>query len=412
MKSNLKRMLAALLACLVMSAAFTGCGSSANSSEAIVMNGWTISMDEMKFYAYTIQDKIEEIYSWMIAYYGETYDSFWKGDSGDGHSMWEENLTFAVQQIVQTKLLNAYAQEHNITLDEAESIRVRNNIDAYRKDHANSAKYAGATDEMISRYYTENALAYKAVLDLQKDVSTDFDYETFRRKRISGVSITPRSVVPETTPDPEAETTTEAITKIPEVSTEAQTETQTYAEDEQKTARETALKDIEQRLKNGESVDDIVAAYKDDATVIVTALTTFAASSADEVEEGKEKSSYRNYVWGLSKGEVATCEIANSNSTAAQIIGYALRCEDDDDAEYRKSAEDTELENRKTQMFQEKYQELVKNITGFHVYNDKIAAAVSYKGQTTEETTQAPTEAPTTAEPTSEEASTSPEASK
>ncbi|MBR6977823.1 MAG: hypothetical protein IKH74_05410, partial [Lachnospiraceae bacterium] len=170
------------------------------------------------------------------------------------------------------------------------------------------------------------------------------------------------------------------------------------AEDERKTAREEVLKDVEQRLKNGEKTEDIVAAYKDDARVTVAAITTFAASAADEVEEGKEKTSYRNYAWALSKGEVVSAEIANSNSTAATVIGYALRCEDDDDAEYRKQAEDNELENRKTKLFQEKYAELVKKISGFHVYTDKIAAAISYKGQTTIETTAAPTEAPTTTE--------------
>lgn len=404
MKWNLKRMLAVLLACLIMSAAFTGCGSASGSSEAIVMNGWTISMDEMKFYAYTLQDKIEETYSWMIAYYGETYDSFWKGDAGDGTSMWQSNLKFAAQQIVQTKLLANYAKEHNITLDEAESIRVRDNIDAYRKDHANAAKYSAATDEMISRYYTENALANKAVLDLQKDVNTDFDYETFRRKRIEGISVTPKSTVPPTTLAPGETTTAPDHTKLPEETTVAPTET--YAEEDRKTARETVLKDVEERLRNGEKVEDIVAAYKDDATVTVTAITTFSSSAADEVEEGKEKTSYRNYAWSMKKDEVLTCEIANSNSTAATVIGYALRCVDDDDAEYRKSAEDAELESRKSKLFQEKYAEIVKTVTGLHVYEDKIAAAVSYKGQTTEETTPAPTEAPTTEEPTSQEETT------
>ena len=407
MKSNLKRMLAILLACLVMSAAFSGCGSSTGSSEAILMNGWTINMDEMKLYAYTLQDKIEESYAWMIYYYGETYDSFWKGDSGDGTSMWEENLTFAVQQIIQTKILAAYAQEHNITLDDAESIRVCNNIDSYRTAHANAAKFSGATDELIRRYYTENALAYKAALDLQKDVSTDFDYETFRRKRIVGVSVTAKSTVPTTTADPSAETTTQEFSKIE--TTAAPTET--YAEDEKKTAREEALKEIEERMKNGEKPEDIVELYKDDARVTVATITTFASSSADEVAEGEEKTSHKNYAWALSTGEVTAVEIANSNSTAATIIGYVLRCEDDDDAEYRKSAEDTELENRKTAMFQEKYQELLKQVTGLHVYTNQISAQVSYKGQTTEETTAAPTEAPTTVEETTtaEEASTSPQ---
>ena len=404
MKSIFKRMLVILLACLTMGAALSGCGSSGNSNEAVVMNGETIAMDEMKFYAYTLQDKIEETYSWMIAYYGETYDSFWKGDSGDGHSMWEENLTFAVQQVVQTKVLLKYAQEHNITLTDDEKARVKESIDAYRTKHGRAAEYATATDAMIEKYYNENALANKAALDLQKDVSTDFDYETFKRKRIVGISVTPKTTVPATTLAPGETTTAPDHTRLPEETTVAPTET--YAEDERKTAREEVLKDVEQRLKNGEKTEDIVAAYKDDARVTVAAITTFAASAADEVEEGKEKTSYRNYAWALSKGEVVTAEIANSNSTAATVIGYALRCEDDDDAEYRKQAEDNELENRKTKLFQEKYAELVKKISGFHVYTDKIAAAISYKGQTTIETTAAPTEAPTTAE---EAESTSPQ---
>ena len=59
---------------------------------------------------------------------------------------------------------------------------------------------------------------------------------------------------------------------------------------------------------------------------------------------------------------------------------------------FRKEAEDSELETRKTALFQEKYAELVKKVTGFHVYTEAIAAAISYKGQTTiEETTEAAT---------------------
>lgn len=407
MKLNLRRALVILLSSLMIAAAFSGCGSSAGTSEAVVLNGQTITMDEMKMYTYTLQDKIEVTYSWMIAYYGETYDAFWKGDSGDGHSMWEENLNLAVQQAVQTKLLVKFAEENSITLDDAEKARVSETIGLYRKNHANAARYSGATDAMIEKYYTENAIANKAVLFLQKDVSTDFDYETFRRKRIVGISITPKSTVPQTTEaltESPAETTTEALTKTPLETTVAPTET--YAEEERKTAREEALKAIEERLKKGDKVDDIVADYKDDAKVTVAAITAFASSKADEVKEGEEKTSYKNYAWALSKGEVVTAEIANSNSTAATVIGYALRCEDDDDADYRKSAEDAELELRKTNMFQEKYAEIAKKVTGFHLYAEQIAAAISYKGQTTEETTPAPTEAPTTTE---EPASTTPQ---
>ena len=406
MKRIIGKMLAIVLSCMMIAAVFAGCGSAGSSTEAVVMNGETVTMDEMKIYAYTMQDKLEATYSWLIAYYGETYDNFWKGDSGYGTTMWEENVKLAIQQIVQTKVLVKYANENGITLTEEERARVQENIGKYHEIHATAAKYAGATDALIEKYYTENALANKAVMALQADVSTDFDYETFKRKRIVGISVTPKSTVPTETEAPTEspaetteETTAEGYTKTPLETTVAPTET--YSEDQKSTARSEALADIEKRLKNGEKPADIVEAYKDDATVTVASITEYAASSEDEVAEGEEKTSYKNYAWALSTGEVVTAEIANSNSTAATVIGYALRCENDDDPDYRKTAEDSELETRKTNMFQEKYQVLVEKVAGLHIYTDKIASAVSYKGQATVETTPAPTEA-TTAAPTEE----------
>ena len=400
MKLNMKRALAVLLSSLVIAAAFSGCGSASGSSEAIVLNGQTVNMDEMKMYAYTIQDKIEATYAWMIYYYGETYDNFWKGSSGVGNTtMWEENINLAIEQIIQTKVLVKFAEENGITLTDDEKARVKTNVDAYRANHAKAAQYAGATDAMIEKYYTENAIANKAVLKLQEGVSTDFDYETFRRKRVTGVSISAKTTVPAET---EAETTTEeptteGMTKTPLETTVAPTET--YAPEEQQTAREEAAKDIETRIQNGEKVEDIVEAYKEDKRVTVSAISEFMSAKTDEVEEGVEKTSYKNYAWALSTNEVTSFEIVSS-STPATVTSYVLRCVNDDDADYRKSAEDDELETRKTNQFQEKYGELVKTVTGLHIYTDQIASAVSYKGQTTEEATTAATEATTASEET------------
>ena len=393
MKQNLKRALAIMLSALVIALAFTGCGSASGNTEAVAMNGQTYGMDEMKLYVYTLQDKIETTYAWMIYYYGETYDQFWKSDSGYGSTMWEENITLSIEQLVQTKVLLKYADENGITLTDDEKARVGQAVSAYRTNHTRAAQFASVTDAMIEKYYTENAIANKAVLALQEGVSTEFDYETFRRKRVAGVTVSSKTTVPQ-----ETEATTaappDATTAANEKAATTAAPTETYSADDQKTNRAEALKEIEERLKKGETIDEIVEAYKDDAKVTVSAFSAFSASPEDKVEEGKEKTTYRNYAWELSTGETVTAEIENSST--GTIIGYALRCEDDDDAEYRKSAEDDELETRKTKQFQEKYAELVKKISGFHVYTDAIAAAVSYKGQTTEETTAAPTEAPTT----------------
>ena len=125
MKQNLKRALAIMLSALVIALAFTGCGSAAGNTEAVVMNGQTIGMDEMKMYVYTIQDKIEATYAWMLYYYGETYDTFWKSDSGYGSTMWDQNITLAIEELVQTKVLVKYANENGITLTDDERARVQ-----------------------------------------------------------------------------------------------------------------------------------------------------------------------------------------------------------------------------------------------------------------------------------------------
>jgi hypothetical protein len=393
MKQNLKRVLAIMLSALVIALAFTGCGSASGNTEAVAMNGQTIGMDELKMYVYTLQDKIETTYAMMIYYYGQTYDDFWKSDSGYGSTMWEENTTLSIEQLVQTKVLVKFANENGITLTDDENARVQENISTYRTKHARAAQYASVTDTTIEKYYKENALANKAAMALQEGVSTEFDAETFRRKRVTGVTVSPKSTVPSTTEAATAappETTTGEHDKAETTTAQAET----YSDDDRNSAREAALKDIEERMKKGEKIEDIVKAYENDRHVTVSAISAFSCAPSDAVEEGKDKTSYKNYAWEMSTGEVLSCEIKASGTTVA--TGYVLHCENDDDAEYRKSAEDTELENRKNKQFQEKYEELAKKISGFHVYTEAIAAAVSYKGQTTEETTAAPTEAPTT----------------
>lgn len=463
-----RRILAFALALLLLAAPVMGCEqyqqeSNDSNTVAVIIEGEKVMMDEAKLYTYAAQYKLEDDYVFYILYYYGGYDSFWKQD-------WTEALNEGMAELYQTKVLCNYAKANNITLTAEETAKIDDAINEYKGEANAAIIYSGASEELVKKYFTENALANKVYCELIKSVDTNFDKAEFTRKNVEGLSIIalteepdeetdeeeyydPEDVDPGEDPedvgdysgeeedfpgvddegnllttaeaDAEAEGTTEAGGEGPidgdepmllgaapdtdemdgamvgaenesvseeapvetEAETEAETETETeeetteketYSEELQKEKREAALADVKERVEKGESLDDIVTSYRGDKFVTVSKLSSNTYAPTDKVEEGKEKTSYKQDAWEMKTGDVITCSYEGEESS---MISYVLRCISDDDADLRKEAEDEELSKRKVNLFNEKYAEIQKAVKEFHIYTDKVTSAIKYKGQ-------------------------------
>lgn len=419
MKYNLKRVLAFVLAMMLTLACFTGCQYADETKDsntvAMIVDGENYYMDEFKLYTYLAQNELEDIYSIMILYYYGGYDTFWQQD-------WAEALSTATSKLYQTKALCKYAAENNITLSQEELDKVKETIASFKENQKKIVEYSGATDELIEKYFTENALANKVYMEMVKDVDKNFDEATFRRKKIEGVTVQALTEKPaeETTEDEEAEATeaektaddaepqgeaalgvaaapapgneiddtetVEAVSDDAESLDEGETEEtveeideNAYTEEEQEAARKEAMEDIEARLKAGEEISDIVSSYIGHERVSVTEIADGTITPEDAAEEGADITSYRQKAWTMATGEIA-CEIYTDENVGDEM-GYCLRSVNDDDPDLRKEAEDAELDTRQKKLFGEKYEPIAKKTKEFHIYEEKVVSAVKYKGQ-------------------------------
>lgn len=436
MKLYMKRITVFVIAVTMVLFAFTGCSYSAENGNgnttAIIIDGQKYSIEEAKLYTYAGQYDIEANNSiYILYYYNANYDTFWE-------SNWGSALGSAVTIMNQTKLLVKYAKENGITLSEEEQAKVAKAIEDFKTGARSVAiRYSGASDELIERYFTENAIANKVYLELVKDVDTALDYETFRHKRVEGLSVKANETVktfeeeadepaeeaedeetgiPEEEADlaedeasgeaedeteaeaeeeteAEAEEETEAEAEVEEeTEAEAEEETETEAGDEteeeptteepiseedQEKYRENALKQVKAHLELGETPDEIVELFAKDPYVTVSSLGTLNLASENAAPEGEEPDEYKELGWSLKTGDIVTATYVAENGST---LGYALHCISDDDEEYRKSAEDAEMKDRKDKLFGEHYEEIVKNAGEFYLYTDRWSKYITYKG--------------------------------
>lgn len=436
--SNMKKTVAVVLSALLLALGFTGCQVQLENDDtdtvAAVFEDQKIYMNEAKLYVYTTQRQMEYSNQFMVLYYYGSYQSFWDAN-------WAYNLTQAMQEVYQTKLLVKLAEENGVALTADELAEVERQKEKFKTDAAKSIEYAGATDELVDLFLRENALAVKYYLKLVEDVDRNFDEETFHRKSATGVSITAKSTKPapteeeptdeeEAAPEEEAEEGEEEAEAAEEVEAaeadndaaedeaneeaaeeeneaeaedesegdvegdpegedepteEESTEEETYSDEEKEENVRKATEDIRKLIAGGLSASEVVAMYAEDETVNVSTLGDVETSkenakSEDATEDpAATEPSYKNYqelAWELATDETRSTTIVNDSGN---LVGYVVHCENDDDPELRKKAEDEELEKRKAALFASRITDLMKKHSTFHVYQEKVAG-IRYKG--------------------------------
>ena len=359
---------------------------------------------------------LDEI-TYMIRSMEYTYESYFGSnicgnDMGDGSGMTVGDYIkqMSLSQLRQTLVLNEYAKKNGIELSDDQKAKVDEAIEKLQTESEDYLEAVGATDELIEKTYTENAIANLVYMDLVADVDTTVGDDEFLRKKIAYVKLTP-SELTETTAADEATTevssdedsseeassienteaesesvskdvttsteeassekaSTEAVSTgeassenvselSSEASTEDSTEVETLSEEEQE--RQDAMNDAADKIlkefEEGNDAADFISDYQNDSH--------FTATNSEISISEDGTAVYNAAAWALATDE---CTVYRSDDGSI----YIIRCLDDNDEEARQSAIDSEIESRKTALFSEKYAEIQEESSKFKVDEDVI----------------------------------------
>lgn len=359
---------------------------------------------------------LDEI-TYMIRSMEYTYESYFGSnicgnDMGDGSGMTVGDYIkqMSLSQLRQTLVLNEYAKKNGIELSDDQKAKVDEAIEKLQTESEDYLEAVGATDELIEKTYTENAIANLVYMDLVADVDTTVGDDEFLRKKIAYVKLTP-SELTETTAADEATTevssdedsseeassienteaesesvskdvttsteeassekaSTEAVSteeasseNVSELSSEASTEDSTEAEtlSEEEQERQDAMNDVADKIlkefEEGNDAADFISDYQNDSH--------FTATNSEISISEDGTAVYNAAAWALATDE---CTVYRSDDGSI----YIIRCLDDNDEEARQSAIDSEIESRKTALFSEKYAEIQDDSSKFKVDEDVI----------------------------------------
>lgn len=355
--------------------------------------------------------------TYMIRSMEYTYESYFGSnicgnDMGDGSGMTVGDYIkqMSLSQLRQTLVLNEYAKKNGIELSDDQKAKVDEAIEKLQTESEDYLDAVGATDELIEKTYTENAIANLVYMDLVADVDTTVGDDEFLRKKIAYVKLTP-SELTETTAADEAttevssdedsseeassienteaesesaskdvttsteeassekasteavsteEASSENVSKLSsEASTEDSTEVETLSEEEQE--RQDAMNDAADKIlkefEEGNDAADFISDYQNDSH--------FTATNSEISISEDGTAVYNVAAWALATDE---CTVYRSDDGSI----YIIRCLDDNDEEARQSAIDSEIESRKTALFSEKYAEIQDDSSKFKVDEDVI----------------------------------------
>ena len=399
--------------------------------------------------------------TYMIRSMEYTYESYFGSnicgnDMGDGSGMTVGDYIkqMSLSQLRQTLVLNEYAKKNGIELSDDQKAKVDEAIEKLQTESEDYLEAVGATDELIEKTYTENAIANLVYMDLVADVDTTVGDDEFLRKKIAYVKLTP-SELTETTAADEATTevssdedsseeassienteaesesaskdvttsteeassenaSTDAVSteeasseNVSELSSEASTEDSTEAEtlSEEEQERQDAMNDAADKIlkefEEGNDAADFISDYQNDSH--------FTATNSEISISEDGTAVYNASAWALATDE---CSVYRSDDGSI----YIIRCLDDNDEEARQSAIDSEIESRKTALFSEKYAEIQDDSSKFKVDEDVIDTirftTPVYVAPSEEETSESETSGEETSESeTGEEESTKEEKS-
>ena len=337
MKHLVKRMTALAAALLIALCSLAGCKQVDGERIAVTINGEDYGISEASLYFYYMQYMTETgMYSIIGSLYGGTA-SYWAA-SFDDYSPVNACREDSMAMLIQTKILNKEAEKDGVTLTAEEEEKVTTATNKFMREYQLVVKNAGASKDDVATFVRENAIANKEYAFLTDGIDTVIDEELAIRKRVRGVSIMAANGE----------------------------DGKPLSSDEQKAAVLKYVDDIKKYMKDGMEGSDIEDEMKEMKDVSVYSLGELAIEKPEE-DEDPEMSSYEELGWSLNKGDIDSLTMVNK---ADRWVTYIFLCLDDNDPEFRAEAEANVLKERRKEMFEEKYPDILKKYNKIHVYED------------------------------------------
>ena len=313
-----------------------------------------IYLDEANFLAKSEQYLMESYYSMITG----TVD-FWGYDVGNGTTIEDTTREGIMARILQTRILDSKAEEYGISLSEDDEAKIEEAMAQYKENLQEGAfEKMGGTDELLSKVYHDNALANRVYEYMVADIDTDVDREEQRQVKVSYLKFDKTQTEDETSTDTESESATETAA---ETESETETEAETaYADTEEYQELEQLAEQAAADLKSGKSMDDVKADLEADDTLTVTQKTeTFGKTD--------HENAFGTASFELETGEYATAYVEEDG-------WYVIYCEEHEDEAATDDAVQSVLKTRRSDMFNEKYEQLKADAPKFKVNEDVWAS--------------------------------------
>ena len=308
--------LALVLAC----SALTGCGSSnldpgnyANVVAAVVGDD-TIYMDQANFFLRYNQWSLESYYWNYYQYMGMA--NMWEAPSSDNpdQTMATGMKEQVMNELLDTRIVLAHAGEYNVSLTEEDLAKVRDTVELIKDFGPDFLKYANVTDEQMTEWLSQNALAVKTIKTI---------------KDAAEVSVS----------DADCEMFTVSYLQIPDANYSAQTS-------EDGTQFDTAQGEAEYIVKH---VQDGTKSFADMAAEFHAETTEKSFPISDEAPTDNAARIGRT----LKTGEIVMEHVENAEDDA-ENGWYVVYCESDHDEE----ATAKERENKEAELRDDYFEEI------------------------------------------------------
>lgn len=338
MKNKLTRMVAILLALVMVIGVMSGCGNSGGKGEKtsngnkvlFSYDGTDVTLKKAWIYGKMTAAQYESYYT---SYFGENFWTMDMGTDDEGNATNFEDYVKeqVVTQIKQVIVLNNKAEEVECSLTDEDKEQCAEYAKAFAEDESGKAILAecGATEEDMQEIYEENALASKVQEYMIKDTDTNVSDDEARKTTISRVVF--------------------ATTK-----TDDDGNTVDMTDDEKAQVLATAQA-AQEELKAGKSIADIAEAQE-----YTNIDETFAAGESEEGE------AFEKMLAGMKDGDI-TQEVQECDNgyVIAQLTAYT-------DADATAENKETIIAERQQEKFKEVYDEWTKDLEAEWSYKEDV----------------------------------------
>lgn len=338
MKNKLTRMVAILLALVMVIGVMSGCGNSGGKGEKtsngnkvlFSYDGTDVTLKKAWIYGKMTAAQYESYYT---SYFGENFWTMDMGTDDEGNATTFEDYVKeqVVTQIKQVIVLNNKAEEVECSLTDEDKEQCAEYAKAFAEDESGKAILAecGATEEDMQEIYEENALASKVQEYMIKDTDTNVSDDEARKTTISRVVF--------------------ATTK-----TDDDGNTVDMTDDEKAQVLATAQA-AQEELKAGKSIADIAEAQE-----YTNIDETFAAGESEEGE------AFEKMLAGMKDGDI-TQEVQECDNgyVIAQLTAYT-------DADATAENKETIIAEKQQEKFKEVYDEWTKDLEAEWSYKEDV----------------------------------------